>query len=86
MATANKAMLDTVTLAVVSSLSVFILTAILFFLFGYICGCRQKCRKSDGQISENISPIYGTTVPELTIEQVDLTKNEAYGFLNIGSS
>ena len=40
MATANKAMLDVVTLVVISSLSVFILTAILFFLFGYIYGCR----------------------------------------------
>ena len=40
MATANKAMLDAVTLAVISSLSAFILTAILFFLFGYIYGYR----------------------------------------------
>ena len=82
-------MLDAVTLSVVSSISVFFLTSILFFLFGYVCGCRQKCSKSGRQISENVDPVYESTTPgpaELTIEQVDLTKNEAYDLFNIGVS
>ena len=80
-------MLDAVTLAVVSSISVFIFTSIIFFLFGYACGCRQRQRKSGRQISEN-SPVYENTVPNLTTEQADLelTRNEAYGSLNVGSS
>ena len=81
------AMLDAVTLAVASSVSVFLLTSIVFFLFGYACGCRQRQRKSGRRISEN-SPVYENTVPNLTTEQADLelTRNEAYGSLNVGSS
>ena len=91
MTTANKeaSMPNAVTLAVVSSVSVFFLTSIIFFLFGYVCGCRRKCSKSDRQISENVDPVYENTMPgpaELTTEQVDLTKNEAYGLFNIGIS
>ena len=79
-------MLNAVTLAVGSSVSVFLLTAILFFLFGYVCGCRQKCRKSgDGW---NVNPVHENTMPGpavLTTEQVDLTINEAYGLFNTGT-
>ena len=83
----TTAMLDAVTLAVVSSISVFIFTSIVFFLFGYACGCRQRQRKSGRQISKN-SPVYENAVPNLTTEQADLelTRNEAYGSLNVGSS
>ena len=79
MATANKAMLDAVTLAVISSISVFIFTSIVFFLFGYVCHCRQEYRKSGRQISENM-------MPELTTERVDLTRNEVYDIFKIGIS
>ena len=80
-------MLDAVTLAVVSSISVFLLTSIIFFLFGYAYGCRQGQRKSDREISEN-SPVYENAVLNLTTEQADLelTRNEAYGSLNVGPS
>ena len=81
-----------ITLAAISSTCVFIFTSIVFFLFGYMCGCRQKCRKSGEQIAANINPIYmpGHNMhAEITTEQVDsvdLTKNEAYDLLNIGTS
>ena len=83
---------STITPTAVSSTCVFIFTSILFFLFGYACGFKQKCRK---QIAANIfNPIYENTMPdhthaEITTEQVDsvdLTKNEAYDLLNIGTS
>ena len=79
MATANKTMLDSLTLAAIFSISVFIFTSIVFFLFGYVCRCRQEYRKSARQISEN-------TMPELATEQVDLTRNEAYDIFKIGIS
>ena len=80
-----------ITLAVISSTCVFIVTSIVFYLFGYMCGCRQKCRKSGKQIAANVNPIYmpGHMHAEITTEQVDsvdLTKNEAYDLLNIGTS
>ena len=84
-----------ITLAAISSTCVFIFSSIVFFLFGYACGCRQKCtRKSGKQIAANVNPIpvYENTMPgraEITTEQVDsvdLTKNEAYDLLNIGTS
>ena len=82
---------STITLTAVSSTCVFIFTFILFFLFGYACGFRQKCRK---QIAANVNPIYENTMPghmhaEITTDQVDsvdLTKNEAYDLVNIGTS
>ena len=78
-----------ITLAAISSTCVFIFTSIVFFLFGYMCGYRQKCRKSGEQIAANINPIYtpGHMHAEITTEQVDsvdLTKNEAYDLVNIG--
>ena len=83
MVTANKEELM-LALVVLSSVSAFFLTSISFFLFGYICGCRQKCRKSaDGQISsENVDLVYENNVPGpavLTTKEVamDLTINEA---------
>ena len=59
-----------------------------------MCGFRQKRRKSGKQIAANVNPIpvYENTMPgraEITTEQVDsvdLTKNEAYDLLNIGTS
>ena len=82
---------STITPTAISSTCVFIFTSIVFFLFGYACGFRQKCRK---QIAANVNPIYENTMPghmhaEITTEQVDsvdLTKNEAYDLLNIGTS
>ena len=81
MTTANRGtfMTNAIILAVVSSISVFICTSIVFFLFGYVCRCRQECRKSGRQISEY-------TMPEVTTEQVDLRRNEAYDIFKIGIS
>ena len=59
---------------------------------GYVCRCRQSCRKLDKQITENFNPIIillcenTMSGPELTTEEVDFTKNEAYDVLNIGVS
>ena len=80
-------MLDAATLVMVSSISVFILTSITFFLFGYACRCRQRCEKPGVQTLEN-RPVYENVVPQLTTEQVDLelTRNEAYESLNVGLS
>ena len=53
-----------------------------------MCGCRQKCRKSGEQIAANVN-MPGHMHAEITTEQVDsvdLTKNEAYDLLNIGTS
>ena len=92
MVTANKVE-SMLALVVLSSVTAFFLTSITFFFIGYVCGCRQRCRKSaDGQISsKNVDPVYENNVPGpavLTTEQVamDLTINEAYGSFNIGIS
>ena len=88
-------MLDTVTLTVIilSSISISILTSVVFFLFGYACGWRQRCKASEsvsgGQaISDNNPVHYERVVPNITTERADLklTKNEAYASLNIGLS
>ena len=75
--TANQ---ETVTIAVSSSITMSILSSVVFFVFGYICGC--KCKKTSRRTGDIVSS--GTKVTQQHVQaegreqDIELNENLAY--------
>ena len=75
-----------VVVGVASSVSVFILSSVLFLTIGLVCGCYcgQKWKKSVNKVSRNIpeavqsqpNPLYEDVV--IPVQDVELKENAAY--------
>ena len=61
---------------VVASVTVFVVTSILFFFIGFLCGhfCRKESTKTTAQ-----NPIYDDIQPKKHEQEVELKTNVAYG-------
>ena len=68
-------------IAVTSSLITFIISSIVFFIFGYFCHhCRQKQKRTRPVPVTNRTPVYENVIPEQNLEQdLELKENIAYG-------
>ena len=68
-------------IAVASSLIVFIISSVVFFIFGYSCHhCRQTQKQTLPISVMNRTPVYENVIPEQNLEQdLELKENIAYG-------
>ena len=72
-------------IAVASSVSTFIITSVVFFIFGYLCRhYRQKQTQFPPIPLTNRTPVYENVIPERNKEQdLELNENIAYGPITI---
>ena len=68
-------------IAVASSVTVFIVTSVLFFFFGFLSGrfCRRESGKAtDHEVAKNETPIYDDIVLKQQEHELELKENVAY--------
>ena len=77
---ANEA---TVTIAVSSSITVSVLSSVVFFVFGYICGSKCKKTRTTGDTvssgTEVTQPVQQHVQAEVREQDIELNENVAYG-------
>ena len=66
-------------IAIVSSISVFIVSTSLFFTFGYLCGhYRRKQEQNSPSSAEKPNPVYEDVLPKDHDQILELKSNIAY--------
>ena len=69
-------------IAIASSVTVFIVTSVLFLIVGFLSGhfCRRKRKAVDHKVVKNKTPIYDDIIVLKQQEhELELKENEAYG-------
>ena len=68
-------------IAVASSVTVFVVASILFFIVGFLCGhfCWKERKKVDQEVDKNQFPYYEDVVLKRHVQELELKGNVAYG-------
>ena len=65
-------------IAIVSSISVFIVSSSLFFTFGYMCGHYRRKQEQKFSSVEKPNPVYEDVLPKDHEQNLELKSNIAY--------
>ena len=65
--------------AVASSVTVFILSSVFFFVIGYVCGWFCQKRKQSVSKTSLVTPVYEDVLTKTVEHDLELKKNVAYG-------
>ena len=64
-----------------SSVTVFIVTSILFFIIGFLCGlfCRRERKTAENKVNKKQIPYYDDVMLKQHEQELELKENIAYG-------
>ena len=79
-------------IAIISSVTVFVVSSVLFFILGFVCGQLYKKQKhsvetvppldSPDPMATTLTPLYEDIQPKRNEEELELKTNVAYGPVN----